>query len=123
MPSPQPPTKRHAYRSPVTGIGARLANPCVAGEPLVRTAARRKSISRFAGPSQSFWVCGKDTSLLVAKSAFRDQVAGLLVPFDGLCGEVVLRERLLSRRDLIHDPRDRCRRGMAHQLNETRIVA
>ena len=91
-------------------------------QPLVRCAARGKS--RFAGPSQSsFSVCGKDTSLLVAKSAFCDQVAGLLVPFDGPRGEVALRERLLSHRDLIHDPRDRCRRGMAHQLNETRILA
>ena len=62
------------------------------------------------------WVCGKETSLFVAKSAFRDQVAGLLVPFYGLRGEIVLRERLLSHRDLIHDPRDRCRRGMAHRI-------
>ena len=47
----------------------------------------------------------------------------MLVPFDGRRGEIVIRERRLSRRDLIDDPRDRCRRGIGHQLNKAWALA
>ena len=36
------------------------------------------------------------------------QVAGLREPFDASRGEIVVPEMWFSRRDLIHDPRDRC---------------
>ena len=100
-------------------LSAFRRNPC----PLCVGFRSTTENQPIRGSQSAIWVCGKDTSLFVAKSAFRDQVAGLLVPLYGLRGEVVLRERLLSHRDLIHDPRDRCRRGMAHQLYETRILA
>src|ERR1019366_8663042 len=37
-------------------------------------------------------------------------------------GKVVVCEGRLSRRDLVHDPRDCCWRGGAHQLNKARTL-
>jgi len=71
------------------------------------------------------WLHGSfpDDTSLRGEGAFCHLIAGLFMPFDAGRGEVDVRERQFSRRQLVDNPRDRrwCRFG--HQLNESGTLA